>query len=108
MDEVALTAGDLLTMAGGSTVALIFAQFFKKLLNLQPAAVRSVAMLVGLLTVVTATVLSLDETSVLEILLATVVGMQAGLAASALVDSVKDGLSYETVRTNGGNHEEGH
>lgn len=96
LTEPALGTGDLATVAGATAAAMIVAQFAKRLLNLTAPATRAVAMLAGLVVLVVATVLTQDETSVLAVLLAVIVGMQAGLAASALFDNATEGLGHET------------
>jgi hypothetical protein len=96
--EQAITSGDLLTVAGASFAAGIVAQFVKLLFDAPVYVIRGVALLSGLLFVVSATVISLDETSVLTMLLAAVVGMQAGLAAWAAIDTAQKGFTYEASR----------
>lgn len=96
LTEVSLGAGDLATVAGASAAAMIVAQFAKKLLNTTVTVTRGVAMLAGLVVLVFATVLTTDETSAVTILFTLIVGMQAGLAASALFDNVAEGLAHET------------
>lgn len=96
MNETTLQVGDLLTVAGAGAAALIVAQFAKILFTLQARWVRTIAMLTGLIIVVVVTVATQPVTSIPETLLAVIVGMQAGLSASALVDATREGLNYRT------------
>lgn len=98
MDEVTLQVGDLLTVAGAGASALIVAQFAKVLFTLQARWVRVIAMLTGLIIVVVVTVATQTTTSIPETLLAVIVGMQAGLSASALVDASRQGLNYRVEK----------
>lgn len=101
MNELTLTAADLATVAGGSVAAGIVTQFAKMLFGLSPAATRTSALVSGLVFVVGATVLSLNETSALTIALAALVGMQAGMAASATFDAARAGINYRATRDEG-------
>lgn len=92
--EFELAAADLLTVVGASAAAGLIAQFAKKLLNLGAAATRTVAMMSGLAVVVTATLQALSSFDLLTMILAVLVGMQAGLAASATFDVAREGMDY--------------
>jgi hypothetical protein len=94
MEELTLGVSELMTVAGAAAAALIVAQFAKKLFRLSPGSTRTISMLTGLIIVVVATVQSNGVTSILSIILAVVVGMQAGLAASATFDTVDSGLNH--------------
>ena len=95
MDPVTLTTSDLLTVAGAGAAALVLATFAKKLFSLGRGWTRIVALVAGLVVVLAAYISQAAGFNAVEILLATVVGAQAGLAASAGFDSVDAGFGYE-------------
>lgn len=99
MEPVSLNTSDLVTVVGASAAAMILTQFVKLMFDLGTRAVRVVAMASGLAVLVVATLLSSPNLTALEMILAVIVGMQAGLAASAVVDSAREGLGYEVKRT---------
>lgn len=96
--ETTITSGDLLTVAGAGAAALIVAQFAKMLFSLPPVGVRTVALVTGLAVVVTVTVLSWDQLNIVELILAVIVGMQAGMSAWSMADASRSGLNYATNR----------
>lgn len=96
MEQATLNAADLLTIAGASLAAIIITQFLKVLLNLPALWIRVISMLTGLIVVVGTTVLVNEETNALQLFLALIVGMQAGMAAFATFDLSKSGFNYTT------------
>lgn len=101
MDPANLTASDLLTVAGATAAALIITQFAKALFNTSVAVTRTIALVTGVVVVVFVTVFTGEDTSPVEWLLAVLVGMQAGLAASAAYDTVRSGVTYSVERADG-------
>lgn len=100
MDEVTLTASELATVAGASAAAIVVTQFAKALLNTSAAVTRSISLVTGVVIVVIGTVLT-DGTGFIDWLLALIVGMQAGLAASAGYDTVRSGVTYAVTKSEG-------
>ena len=94
MDPINLTATDLATVAGASAAVLVIAQFAKMLFGLEEKGTRTVALVAGVTLVVLAHVALTPALSVLGVVLALIVGMQAGLAAVALFDSGRHGFAY--------------
>jgi hypothetical protein len=97
MGEAALTTADLLTVTGATVAAITFAQFFKKLFNLASQWVRVISMLTGLAIVVGVTVGTSSDTNLLTLFLAGLVGMNAGMSASAFFDASASGLGFQAV-----------
>lgn len=93
--DVSLTAADLLTVAGASAVAVVIAQIAKTMFSLGAAAVRSVAIAIGVVVVVGATITTGTEITFVTIVLAVYVGGAAGLSASAQFDTATKGLDYQ-------------
>lgn len=92
--DVELGLGDLLTVAGAGTAAFVVAQFAKMLIGLGAGWTRSVALVTGLVVVVSVTVATGDQLDFVSVLLAVIVGMQAGMSACAMFDTARSGLDY--------------
>lgn len=93
MEPASLAPADLMTIAGASVAAITVTQFAKILFSLSRRLIRVVSLLTGLAVVLVA-YLTLEEPSVLGVVLAALVGMQAGMAANATFDTMRDGLDY--------------
>jgi len=91
----------LMTVVGGSAAAIPVVQFVSLFVSLTSRAKRSVAAATGLFVVVGATVLS-GSADPVTVVLAVLVGMQAGLAASKSQELVSEGLSHSVTRTSTG------
>ncbi len=98
MDPATLNPADLLTIAGATVAAMVVTQFAKMMFNLSRLWVRTIALLTGLAVVVVAYVSLNSDLTVLGVLLAVIVGMQAGMAANATFDTARKGLDYKTAR----------
>ena len=84
--------GDLATIAGASPVAVILTQFAKAA-GLPAKAVRGFALTTGLALVVVATLLAAPVT-VGSVIVAIVIGAQAGLSAWSTFDLAAAGISF--------------
>lgn len=98
MDPIDLQPADLLTVVGATAAAVIITQFAKALFNTSIVVTRTIALVTGVAVVMFATVFTGDVTDPISWLLALLVGMQAGLAASALYDTVRTGVDYQVAK----------
>ena len=93
--EIELGVGELLTVAGAGTAAFVVAQFAKKLFNLGAGWTRSIALVTGLAVVVSVTISTSSSLDFVGVLLAVLVGMQAGMSATAMFDTARSGIDYQ-------------
>ena len=84
--------GDFATIAGASPVAVILTQFAKAV-GLPAKATRGFALMIGLILVVAATVVAAPVTMG-SMVVAVVVGAQAGLAAWSTYDLATGGTRF--------------
>lgn len=105
MNETAITFDGLLTVAGAGAAAFVAASFARTVWELSARAIRVVAAMTGLLFVLAAQTITLvdnpDPLSAGAVagfyLVSVIVGMQAGLSAVAMVDTIRKGLNYQAV-----------
>ncbi len=106
-----ITIESLATVAGASAVAIVLTNFAKQLFDLGRTQIRRVALLSGLVLVLGTTAISEwsnlsggEElpSAISKLVLAAVVGAQAGLAANAGFDAAKTGTDYEVYRSGEG------
>jgi hypothetical protein len=83
----------LATVAGAVPAAVLLTSFASKL-GLPSAYARTFALVIGLVVVLAASIL-LGLTGVVQIFLAVLVGVEAGLAAWAAYDSATVGPTYD-------------
>ncbi len=84
------------TVAGASVVAALVVQSANTFFNLTVRGKRQISLAVGFIVVVGMTIASIGFTFV-GIVLASVVGLQSGLAASQAYAVVRDGISHNTA-----------
>lgn len=95
--ENEITWQALATVAGASVVAGMFVQFTKLFYPLTARQARGLAAILGLVTVVGVALLSGPVTTQ-TVVLAVVVGIQAGLAASKSYEMIDKGFGHTVER----------